>query len=249
MPNVKNLMKQTYKFPRLYVSAALAAGQTIEVEPDQAHYLKSVLRLDEGDEIRVFNGHDGEWLAQIGRIGKKTASAALLDRIIIQPAQRQELHLLFTPIKKNRLDFLIEKAVELGVTHLHPVITTHTEVRKINEKRLQAQIIEAAEQCERLDLPEIYEPKPLKTCLESWPHDFPIFWAAERLEEALALAGTKDAQAFLIGPEGGFHKDESEYLLKNKNVTPISLGSEILRTETAALACLSHAMLLRETKK
>lgn len=242
-------MKDTHKFPRLYVSAALAAGQTIEVEPNQAHYLKSVLRLNKGDEIRVFNGHDGEWIAQLGSLGKNSATATLTDRIIIQPAESAELHLLFTPIKKNRLDFLIEKAVELGATHLHPVITAHTEIRKTNTKRLHAQIIEAAEQCERLDIPQIFEPRPLKDCIRNWKHKHTIYWAAERLEDVLALAEIKEAQAFLIGPEGGFHDDEKAFLNGHKHIKPISLGNNILRTETAALTCLAHAALLHGTKK
>lgn len=242
-------MKDLTKAPRLYTTAALAKNRPVELETAQAHYLKSVLRLSEGEQIRLFNGQDGEWRATLQAQGKKTATAHPCEQTAAQPENTPALHLLFAPIKKHRMEILIEKAVELGVTDLHPVITAHTEVRKINTERLKAQIVEAAEQCERLDIPKLHNPAPLLQAVNNWSLAFPVYWAAERTEQAENLAGTKNPQAFLIGPEGGFHEDEKRLLSQHEKVRPLSLGPRILRAETASIVCLTRAALLQDTKK
>lgn len=232
-------MKQIYKTPRLYIDAALGPNANIELGPDHAHYLKSVLRLPEGEPVRVFNGRDGEWLCTIARLGKKAGTLRAEQNRKPQPTAKPEIHLLFAPIKKHRMDFLIEKAVELGASDLHPVITAHTQNHKINQDRLQAQIIEAAEQCERMDIPTLHPIEKLGNKLQNIQTPVPIYWAAERLDAA-PIHTIASPQSFLIGPEGGFSEDEITTLSAHKDITPVSLGENILRAETAALFCLSH---------
>ncbi|HOO81309.1 MAG TPA: 16S rRNA (uracil(1498)-N(3))-methyltransferase [Alphaproteobacteria bacterium] len=234
-------MKDTHKTPRLYIDQPLNAGKDVILETPQAHYLKSVLRFEKGTPVRVFNGRDGEWLATISALEKKSAVLTLTNQLARQPVQPQPLHLLFAPIKKHRMDFLIEKAVELGVTDLTPVITAHTQTRKINEERLHAQIIEAAEQCERMSLPTLHKVETLPGALQKWNQQIPVYWAAERLKNTPHIKEIISPEAFLIGPEGGFSEQESDFLQTQEIVRPISLGKNILRAETAALFCLSHA--------
>ncbi|MCB1721167.1 MAG: 16S rRNA (uracil(1498)-N(3))-methyltransferase [Alphaproteobacteria bacterium] len=234
-------MKDTHKTPRLYIAQPLNIGGALTLETPQAHYLKSVLRLENGAPVRVFNGHDGEFLATLDNIQKKSATLTLTKQLAAQPVQTQPLHLLFAPIKKHRMDFLIEKAVELDVTDLTPVITAHTQTHKINEQRLRAQIIEAAEQCERMSLPTLHKIKTLPGILQKWNEQIPIYWAAERLKDAPHIKDITNPKAFLIGPEGGFSEQENSLLQTQEIIRPISLGKNILRAETAALFCLSHA--------
>ena len=218
-------------------------GLPLTLAPTHCHYLKTVLRRQEGDFIRVFNGIDGEYTAEITTLGKKTGTTTLVEKLKDQPTAAPHVHLLFAPIKKARLEILIEKAVELGVTDLHPVLTMRTENRKLNIERLRAQIIEAAEQCERLDIPQFHAIQKLETVITKWDKTSEIFWANERGENTPLNRCRAQNYAFLIGPEGGFTNEEAEMLYKVTNITPISLGKRIYRAETAAMLCLSHATL------
>lgn len=200
-----------------------------------------MLRRQPGDVLRIFNGQDGEWLGEITDLGKKGGAFILTERIKDQPKAGPRRHLIFAPIKKQRLDILIEKAVELGVTDLHPALTNRTESRKINENRIHAQTIEAAEQCERLDVPVLHTMEPLMKKVTLWQGP-PIFAALERTDApALAAIDMSSDAAFLIGPEGGFDESEIGFLTAQESVRPVTLGRNILRAETAALACLAYA--------
>jgi 16S rRNA (uracil1498-N3)-methyltransferase len=243
------MSKDFIKLPRLYVEASLADGQAVPLRADQGHYLRNVLRRAVGDSVRLFNGRDGEWLATIDVLDKKNCTVIPSKCVKSQPTLKCRIALYFAPIKKARMDWLIEKAVELGATDLHPVLTQFTELRVLNEDRLTAQIIEAAEQCERLDVPRLHGmiklqeiSAPVLACLER-DGDCPS------LQEILTPSqggrtkegGTEiiPTLSVLIGPEGGFSQDESAWLKKSPHVTCVSLGDTILRAETASIYALS----------
>ncbi len=209
------------------------------LEQGQAHYLKHVLRRQQNDTVRLFNSKDGEWLAALAFTGKKHVVACVRECLRPQPPAASHIHLLFAPIRKNRMDFLIEKAVELGVTDLHPVITANTEHRHINPARLRAQIIEAAEQCERCDIPVLQESADLAGCLAAWPEAVPVLACLERHQATALSFPVSGAVAALVGPEGGLTADEMRLILSFPFVRPVSLGGTILRAETAALKILS----------
>ncbi len=232
----------SYKYPRLYVSDPILDGQEINLLGSQVHYLKSVLRLEADALVRIFNGQDGEWLAKFNPINKKNATLTPCEQTHQQTNKGlNKTHLIFAPIKKQRLDFMIEKAIELGATDLHPVVTHNTEVRKINADRIQAQIIEATEQCERLDLARLHPLNTLDKFCASWEESTPLFAAIERGDAPLLSSiDIKNDTAILIGPEGGFTQQETEMLQNFKAIQAVSLGDNILRAETAALYGLSH---------
>lgn len=230
--------KEITKLPRLFVGGDLAEGQPLPLSIAQAHYLRNVLRREAGALLRVFNGRDGEYLAALKRTHKRGGEAICERMLAPQPNAPAPLHLIFAPVKKARLDVLIEKAVELGATHLHPVITRNTENRTLNMDRLNAQIVEAAEQCERLDLPVLSKPRPLTDWLPMWDASIPVAAALERTPDALPLS-TIPARAVLIGPEGGFTAEENALLQSTPFIRAASLGPRILRSETAALYALS----------
>jgi 16S rRNA (uracil1498-N3)-methyltransferase len=212
------------------------------------HYLKNVMRRQQGDFIRLFNGRHGEWAAKIVTLGRSEAVLEIGICLRPQPVVHRRLHLLFPLLKKNRLDIVIEKSVELGVDFLVPVLTDHTDVRDINQERLVAQIKEAAEQCERLVIPAIHDLRPLASWLHDWPRQIKILAAIERVDlPTLAQAQKKiaptDDIALLIGPVGGFSQSEKDLLLQQDFVIPVSLGDHILRSETAVIAMLSYLML------
>ncbi len=233
-------MADVIKLPRLYVDLELAPGALVAFSEDQSHYLRSVLRLSPGDNVRVFNGRDGEYLCAMAELTKKGASATAAERLLSQPPAPAALHLYFAPIKKARMDMLVEKAVELGVTALRPVITQNTEIRQINEDRLRAQIAEAAEQCERLDMPALH---PAINLSALKPDGIPVYACLERSETAphLAAALRPGPAALLIGPEGGFTAEEINHLKALPGITPVTLGPRTLRAETAAIAALTTA--------
>ena len=230
--------------PRLYVEAALTAGADVALEKGQAHYLANVLRLGTGAEVRLFNGRDGEWRAVIEAAGKRGAALRVEARIRPQETP-PALDLAIAPLKKDAMDFLVAKAAEFGVTELRPVLTERTETRRVNLERVRAQLIEAAEQCERLDVPAVHEPQSLPEFLAGWPAECPLWCGDETgggrpfaaaLLDFRALAG---AHGILIGPEGGFAPDELARLAGLAFVRRIDLGPRILRAETAALAALA----------
>tara|TARA_B100001750_G_scaffold243263_2_gene258156 strand:+ start:32 stop:730 length:699 start_codon:yes stop_codon:yes gene_type:complete len=223
------------KSPRLYVSNDLADKGIVPLSKEHAHYLLSVLRKTDGDLVRVFNGRHGEYVAQLCPLTKKSGELRDLKQIRPQPDSGHQIHLYFAPIKKDRLSFLIEKAVELGVTDLHPVITAHTENRKPNIEKIHSYITEAAEQCERLDIPVLHPIIPVLNC------NFfaPTYAALERGDHAF-FQPNASSMGICIGPEGGWSEEEGVFLKGNPSVHPVSLGERILRAETAALFMLSR---------
>jgi 16S rRNA (uracil1498-N3)-methyltransferase len=233
--------------PRLHVVAALAEGAEIRLGGDRAHYLRHVLRLREAASVHLFNGSDGEWRAGIAAVGRHEVTLTVGDRIRPQAVEPGPT-LAFAPIRRNRLDWLIEKAVELGVAHLVPVITERTVVRPEGSARLKAIAIEAAEQCERLTVPPIDAPQPLAAWLAARKTGEPLLFADERGEgEPLArVLRNRDAGAFfMVGPEGGFTPAERRLLLAAEGAVPVTLGPRILRAETAALYLLACCQALR----
>ncbi len=231
--------------PRLYLPSCLEMGENIVLEDGQAHYLRNVLRRSEGDFVRVFNAQNGEWMGKISFPTKKTVALQILEslRSPLDPDRLPRRHLVFSPIKKDRQDWLIEKAVELGVTDLHPVLMNRSVVRDIRADRVQAQIIEACEQCERLDLATLHPLQNLKQFVQQFSDGAKIYAALER-QDAVFLGdvlkdGVNQNIFFLIGPEGGFDQDELIFLTNSKGVCPVSLGPRILRAETAAIFGLS----------
>ena len=235
-----------WTYPRIFVPDALNNGKTINLSAAHAHYFKNVLRRQDGNYIRIFNAKDGEWVATLQNLTKKSGEAALQSQSRPQPNNTYKTALYFAPIKKSRMDILIEKAVELGVTDLIPVITARTENRKFKAERIQSQILEAAEQCERLSIPKLHKTIPIKAL----PTDNTIHACIERnetREQSPHISTIKDKNlAFFIGPEGGFSDDEINTTLKKPNIMPISLGERIYRAETASILCLSHATLFHE---
>lgn len=232
---------------RLYVDAPLAKDARVDLERTQAHYLCNVLRLGEGSELLAFNGRDGEWRVALTVEGRK--SAALLAKNMTRPQKPAgDLHYLFAPLKQARLDYLVQKAVEMGVSRLEPVWTRHTQTERINEARMRANIIEAAEQCGVLAVPEFAPPQRLETVLERWPAGRLLIFCDEDAEikdpvETLAKTGERFAGkpplAVLIGPEGGFDPAERAALLANPSTLRLSLGPRILRADTAGVAALA----------
>jgi 16S rRNA (uracil1498-N3)-methyltransferase len=236
-----------FRTPRLYVDAALAAGTTVALDGLQANYLGNVLRLKSGDPLLVFNGRDGEWRAALSG-AKRRLSLAIGERT--RPQTRAlDLHYLFVPLKHARLDYMAQKAVEMGVSRLQPVITRHAQATRVNLDRMRANAIEAAEQCGILTLPDICGPLPFDRMIaERDPARLLVFCdeEAEVRDPVAALSGacaanasSQIALAVLVGPEGGFAAQERAALLKLPNVVRLALGPRILRADTAAVAALA----------
>ena len=229
--------------PRLFVAKALSAGTDIAAPADQAHYLRTVLRCASGDAVRLFNGSDGEWLARITFQGRNAASLGIETRLRPQQAEAGPW-LLFALLKRDATDLIVRQAVELGVSRLLPVITERTNASRVNGERLHSIAVEAAEQSERLTIPDLDPPQRLDNVLSSWPANRHLFAAFERSWPAAPMPTSHTGDvALLIGPEGGFTSVERERLRRRDFVTPISLGPFVLRAETAAAAGL--AQLLR----
>ena len=227
---------------RLFVDAPLAAGVPVALSREQAHYLGGVMRHAVGDEVAVFNGRDGEWRARIDHIHRGNAALQCVALLRAQAAG-PDLWLLAAPIRKARFELVVEKATELGVAAIHPVITRRSEVREAKAERLEAIAIEAAEQCERLTVPASPAAEPLPRLLDRWPPDRRLFLCDESRDApalAAALSGVPSGPAAIfIGPEGGFAPEERELLRSRPFVTPVSLGPRILRAETAAIVAVA----------
>jgi 16S rRNA (uracil1498-N3)-methyltransferase len=227
---------------RIYVEHGLGPGLTFPLSDSQAHYLRDVMRCAGGESVRLFNGRDGEWRARLRGVGKRGAAAEVEERIREQSAS-PDLWLLFAPVKGGRVEDIVEKATELGVARLRPVVTARTVVPKVNTRRLRARAVEAAEQCGRLDVPTIDEAEPLETVLRDWPTRRRLVWCDESgggapIATALRATGAA-AWAVMTGPEGGYAPAELDALRGLPFVTPVSLGGRILRADTAAIAALA----------
>ena len=232
---------------RLFVEAALGQATRVVIEDGQAHYLLHVMRAKLGDRISLFNGCDGEWLAEVAEIAKRSCTVICTVQIAPQ-AEVPDLWLVFAPIKKTPADYLTQKATELGVRVLQPVITRRTIVTRVNSERMRANAVEAAEQSGRVTVPEVREPVAFDNLLAAWPADRRILFcdetAASRSGDCAPIADAlraapDEAWAVFIGPEGGFDPAERAHLLTLPLVTPVSLGTRILRADTAALAALA----------
>jgi len=241
-------MRANYRMQRLFVPADLAQGAPFEVEPAQAHYLLNVLRMSEGSELLVFNGRDGEWLASIATTAKKKATLVPLGQTRAQP-RLPDLLYCFAPLKQGRLDYMVQKAVELGVAALVPVMTRHTVADRVNLERMRANVIEAAEQCGVLRVPEIHAPAKLNAVLANWSADRVLFVcdeAAPVADPVAVLRSVPDGpMAVLIGPEGGFSDDERQLLRACPFVRLLSLGPRVMRADTAAVAALALVNAVR----
>ncbi len=235
-------MRANYKMQRLFVPQDLAAGSAFDAGPEQSHYLSNVLRMAEGAELLVFNGRDGEWLARIAAKTKKAVRLEAVEQTRPQPAS-PDLVYCFAPLKVGRLDYLVQKAVEMGAGVLQPVITQHTQLAKIGIERLQANAVEAAEQCGILAIPEVREPQKFDALLACWDKERRLIFCDESADTNNPLPALQKIRekklGLLVGPEGGFSEDERRQLHALPFVTAIPLGPRILRADTAAVAALA----------
>ncbi len=230
------------KLQRLFVPFGLAPGLQCALTKEQAHYLGNVLRLKPGARVLLFNGRDGEWRGEVAVIGRKGAELRLEEQTRAQD-QGPDLHYLFAPLKRARLDYMAQKATELGAGVLRPVITRHTVAERLNTERLRANAIEAAEQCGILRVPEVAEPEKLAEIVDGWDAGRLLIFADEAAPQVSPLAALKahapGPLAVLIGPEGGFDPEERASLQAKPFVLPISLGPRVMRADTAAVAALA----------
>jgi len=236
-----------FRAQRLFVEAGLQEGAEVEAEGKQAHYLANVLRMRAGDALLLFNGRDGEWRARVEKVVKRSVLLRAEAPTRAQPPA-PDLHYLFAPLKQARLDYMVEKAVEMGVGRLRPVLTRRGQVRSVNPERLRAHAIEAAEQCGILCLPAIDDIRPLGAVLDGWGREpgtegRRLVWCDEGSAVADPIAALRalgpGPLALLIGPEGGFAPLERERLAGSPFVAAISLGPRVLRADTVAVAALA----------
>ena len=231
-----------FRAQRLHVEHALAAGARLRLTREQAGYLGNVLRLGAGDTIRIFNGRDGEWAAVIAVISRREM-ALDVGRKLREQAGGPNIDYLFAPLKKARLDYMVQKATELGVARLAPVLTRHTVAERVNLERMRANVIEAAEQCGILRVPEVREPIRLDRLLAGWDEERRIVFCDEAAPVADPIAALRAVApgplAVLIGPEGGFAAQERAALVEHPATVRIALGPRIMRADTAAVAALT----------
>lgn len=235
-------MSYDFTTKRLFVRAPLGPGGEIEADRNQANYLLNVLRMRDGDTVLLFNGHDGEWRAQVAGASRKACRLSLIEQTRPQTPP-SDLHYLFAPLKQARLDYMVQKAVEMGAGRIRPVLTRFTQVTRVNVERMEANAVEAAEQCGILSIPTIDAPQPLSELLSAWEPHRRLVFCDESAPTGAALPALQSLSgqpiAVLIGPEGGFAPEERERLLSLSAVTPLSLGPRILRADTAAVAALA----------
>ncbi len=227
---------------RVFVGAELSEGQAVELDKDQLNYLSNVMRLSDGAELLAFNGADGEWLVRLSQASRKRGALVPVEKTRTQPAPC-DLHYVFAPLKQGRLDYMVQKAVEMGAGVLQPVLTHHTQVTRVNLDRVTANAREAAEQCGILSLPTVREPVKLEHLLADWPEARRLIFCDEADDTTNPLGileAIEDAQlGVLIGPEGGFSHEERAMLNALPFVTAIPLGPRILRADTAAVAAMA----------
>lgn len=237
-----------FQSPRLHVSGDLAAGGAVSPGDRATHYLRNVLRLEAGAKVLAFNGRHGEWEARLAVPSKREIKLEILHKTRPQP-QASPLHYAFAPIKHARLDFVVQKAVELGAGRLTPVITQHTQVARVNTERMRANVIEAAEQCGVLAVPETDEVIDFPDWIAGIDSDRVVVFCDEDAEISDPLRALQAAPegplTLLVGPEGGFHEKERETLLARGRVIRLSLGPRILRADTAAVAALAILQAVR----
>jgi 16S rRNA (uracil1498-N3)-methyltransferase len=232
-----------FRSPRLFVDAPLGEGRTVALERDQSNYLGNVLRLGAGDTILVFNGRDGEWRASIA--GRKRPDSLTVESRTRPQDDLPDLAYVFAPLKHARLDYMVQKAVEMGASRLEPVLTRFTQVSRVNGERMRANVIEAAEQCGILSLATVADPVPLERYLANRDAERLLVFCDEAAEVADPLEALKADRAaadgidVLIGPEGGFAEQERTLLLRQPRTLRLALGPRILRADTAAVAALA----------
>lgn len=238
---------------RLFLEADLKSGARVRLDATQYNYLLNVLRVKTGACIHVFNGRDGEWRARLEEAGRRAADLVTEDLIRAQDGG-PDIDYLFAPLKRARLDYMVQKAVEMGVARLRPVLTQHTIAERINLDRMRANAIEAAEQCGILRIPDIAEPEKLERVLATWPAERALVFCDEDAAQKNPIEAMRDGLAgfspsfangrvpqlaLLIGPEGGFSSAERSLLMASPRVIRVSLGPRILRADTAAVAALA----------
>ncbi|MDB2414648.1 16S rRNA (uracil(1498)-N(3))-methyltransferase [Rickettsiales bacterium] len=228
---------------RLYIDQPLADGLHLELNKDQAHYLTRVMRKNTGDNLKLFNGKDGEWLCQIIDVGKKSCNVKIISQTAKQKTE-PDIWLCFAPVKNSPINFIIQKATELGVSALQPIYTNRTVINRVNTQRMEAIAIEAAEQSERNTIPLINQPVKLEEILKNWDESRNIILCDESgggapANKALSKMPKNQPYAIFIGPEGGFTQTEFEIFRSKPYVTSIGMGPRILRADTAALAALT----------
>jgi 16S rRNA (uracil1498-N3)-methyltransferase len=245
------MTRYDFRTTRLYVDAPLGVTATVKLDGPQAHYLLHVLRLKPGEAVLLFNGRDGEWRATLADSDKRSVSLAIGERLREQ-SRAGDLHYLFAPLKHARLDYMVQKAVEMGCSRLQPLMTLHTQVTRVNLDRMRANAIEAAEQCGILTLPEIVAPTTLERAIAEAERSRLLIFCDEDAEGKDPIAALQGALgsleaasrvapslAVLIGPEGGFAEEERAMVLRAPNVLRLALGARILRADTAAVAALA----------
>jgi 16S rRNA (uracil1498-N3)-methyltransferase len=242
------MARYDFRSPRLFVAASLGVGSAVTPDAAQMHYLANVLRMKPGDPVLVFNGMDGEWKAHLAQAAKRNAVLLVETQTRPQP-QSGSLHYLFSPLKRARLDYMVQKAVEMGVSRLHPVMMRHTQAERVNLDRMRANAIEAAEQCGILDIPQIAAPLDFSAALAALSSSCHLVFCDEDAPCSDPVAGLRAdlghrcgggaELAVLIGPEGGFGEEERAMLLRRPRTSRIALGPRILRADTAAVAALA----------
>jgi 16S rRNA (uracil1498-N3)-methyltransferase len=241
------MASRDFRTPRLFVSADLAESAEIALDRGPANYVQNVLRLAPGDAVLVFNGRDGEWRARLA--GRKRLAALVVESRVHPQIAPGDLEFAFAPLKHARLDYLVQKAVEMGAAVLAPVFTQHTQVTRVNVERMRANVIEAAEQCGILSVPTVAEPASFARWLASLAPERLVIFCDEASEVADPIEALARAPAgrptVLIGPEGGFAESERSSLLARGRVVRLSLGPRILRADTAAVAALALAQAVR----
>jgi len=235
-------MRANYRLQRLFVPHDLGSGVSFDADKSQSHYLAHVLRMAEGAELLVFNGRDGEWKASVKAVGKKAVQLSVEEQTRPQP-ETPDLVYAFAPLKAGRLDYLVQKAVEMGAGVLQPTLTQHTQAPKVPVEKYEANVIEAAEQCGVLAVPAVRQPVKLERLLAEWEKDRRLIYCDESAagDNPLPILQTIEERklGLLVGPEGGFSDEERKMLTALPFVTAIPLGSRILRADTAAVAAMA----------